>query len=108
MVEFLALSERQKNDPKFKTIACEEWHHTCIDELEKLNTAWFCPKCNLPVTEAANSAHNKMLEALGEESMRARDQILRTWEYVSPLQIPLDGSRFQVVRVWDAVMQVLV
>lgn len=99
MVEFLALGEKQKNDPRFKTIACEEWHHTCIDEMERLKTGGFCPKYSLPITGEADEAYTRMLEVYAENAMVARDQFIRTWKMPDKIQIWLTSKNLRVTQV---------
>ncbi len=108
MTEWIKEYDERQKETRNQIIACDAWHHTSIAEMETLGTMGFCPKCKLPITEIADRAHNRMLEALVEASMDARHQAITTWEYAPKTKIPLDGSGFTVIRVGQAVVRVLI
>jgi hypothetical protein len=93
--------DQRKNplNPQFTEMACIEWHLTTPDEMSRLNTHWFCPRCSRPITDEAHELYGNFLELWAEEAMSARDYFIRTGKIPDKISIPIDTSSMQVREI---------
>lgn len=78
LIDWIEQYDTQEQKSKYKIIACEEGHSTSLDEMDRLGTHGFCPKCSLPITNEADESYTRMLEAYAENAMVTRDHFIRT------------------------------